>query len=78
MAIDPDIVHRYFEARQQLDQAASTGLPPGDPVLLEAQERLREALAEYLLDLEVNGMSVPADLRDELDSLSEAPAPPPD
>jgi hypothetical protein len=77
MAIDPDIVHRYSEASQRFDGVARTAATSTDPAYLEAQEDLREALSAYILDLEVNGMSVPEDLQAKLDSLSQASEPPP-
>jgi hypothetical protein len=77
MAIDPDIVHRYSVASQKFDAAVQTAASPTDPGYLEAQEDLREAMSAYILDLQVNGMSVPEDLQSKLDSLSESTEPPP-
>jgi hypothetical protein len=77
MALDPDIVHRYSEASQKFDAVARTAASPADPAYLEAQDDLREAMSTYVLDLEVNGMSVPEDLQAQLDSLSKPTEPPP-
>ncbi|HTR71231.1 MAG TPA: hypothetical protein VMH41_13530 [Mycobacteriales bacterium] len=77
MAIDPDIVNRYSQARHTRDQAAAAAPDSAtDPAFLEAQEDFREALSAYLLDLEINGMSVPADLQSELDALTDVSEPP--
>lgn len=76
MAVDPDIVHRYSTASQKFDAVVRTAASPTDPAYLEAQEDLREALSAYILDLEVNGMSVPDDLQGQLDSLSQPTEPP--
>jgi hypothetical protein len=77
MALDPDIVHRYSEASQKFEAVVRTAASPTDPAYLEAQDELREAMSTYILDLEVNGMSVPEGLEAQLDSLSQPTEPPP-
>jgi hypothetical protein len=71
VALDPELVERYAEAKRALDAARTGGTAADSPELLEAQEDCREALAAYLMDLQVNGFSVPADLQSELDDLDE-------
>jgi hypothetical protein len=74
VALDPDLVERYAQAKRALDEARAGGSAPERPELLEAQEECREALAAYLVDLQVNGLSVPADLEaefNELDAIGE-------
>jgi hypothetical protein len=66
MAQDPEIVHLYANAKEAYEAATSGDAGPDDPVALEARERFRESLAAYILDLEVNGMSVPHGLTDEM------------
>jgi hypothetical protein len=72
MALDPEIVQLYVDAKDSYDAAASGDVQPGDPAVLEAGERLRESLAAYILDLEINGMSVPGELTDEMAKLDDA------
>jgi hypothetical protein len=71
VAQDPDLARRYSEAHQAYDAAASAASQPTDPALIEAREEYREALAAYVLDLEVNGISVPVGLGDELAKLTD-------
>jgi hypothetical protein len=73
MALDPDLVHRYAEARQAYD-TASRDKPADDPAVLEARQEFHDALAEYVLDLQINGMSVPDGLEDELAAMGGPPA----
>jgi hypothetical protein len=71
VAQDPDLARRYSEAHQAYDAAVSAASRPNDPGLIEARERYREALAAYVIDLEVNGISVPFGLNDELANLTD-------
>jgi hypothetical protein len=71
MAQDPDLVRRYSEAHQAYSAAVSKAPRPDDPALIEAREEYRVTLAAYVLDLEVNGMSVPVGLAEELAQLTK-------
>jgi hypothetical protein len=73
MPIDPDLVHRYAEAREAYD-TTSRDHSANDPVVLEARQELHDALAAYVLDLQINGMSVPDGLEDELADMGGPPA----
>jgi hypothetical protein len=70
VALDPDLARRYNSAHQAYAAARSDGSTPNDPAVIEAKEDYREALAAYVLDLEVNGISVPPGLSDELGQLT--------
>jgi hypothetical protein len=72
VALDPDLVRRYNDAHQAYDVAVSAASQRNDPAVIEAREEYREALAAYVLDLEVNGISVPPGLNDELANLTDS------
>jgi hypothetical protein len=63
MALDPEIVEQYATAKQSYEAAA------GD---LDAREDYRAKLAAYILDLDVNGMSIPQELKDAEQALLDA------
>jgi hypothetical protein len=71
MALDPEIVQQYVHAHEAYTAACSEYGRDDDPVVLETRERLRANLASYILDLEVNGMSVPSELTDQMAALGE-------
>jgi hypothetical protein len=70
MALDPEIVELYAKAREAYEAASGDGSRSDDPAMLEARETLRANLSAYILDLEVNGISVPDELIDEMAQLS--------
>jgi hypothetical protein len=72
MPLDTEIVQLYADSKQAYEEACGDGHRPDDPSVLDARETYRANLAAYILDLEVNGMSVPANLTDEIAILDEA------
>jgi hypothetical protein len=70
MALDPEIVELYAKAREAYEAARGDGSRPEDPAMLEARETLRANLSAYILDLEVNGISVPDELIAEMAQLA--------
>jgi hypothetical protein len=76
MPLDPEITHLYTNAREAYEAARGAGHEPEDPAVLDARENYRANPAAYILDLEVNGMSVPQDLLDEMTALDEDGADP--
>jgi hypothetical protein len=70
MALDPEIVELYAKAREAYEAACGDGSHSGDPAVLEARETLRANLSAYILDLEVNGISVPEELTAEMAQLA--------
>ncbi len=77
MALDPEVSEQYANAKLAYDDLRSRE-DADSPAVLEAQEEYREALAAYVLDLEVNGMSVPPDLLAVLAGFGEATDPAPE
>jgi len=71
MALDPEIVEAYVKAHDAYAAASSDGAQPDDPAVADSREKLRAHLAAYILDLEVNGMSVPLELTDEMARLDQ-------
>jgi hypothetical protein len=71
MALDPEIVEAYVTAHDAYTAAGADGAQHDDPAVAAARENLRAHLAAYILDLEVNGMSVPLELTDEMASLDQ-------
>jgi hypothetical protein len=71
MPLDTEIVQLYADAKQAYEKARGDGHRLDDPSVLEAREAYRANLAAYILDLEVNGMSVPSDLTDEITLIDE-------
>lgn len=71
MPLDPEITHLYSNARAAYEAARSGDHQPEDPAVLDARENYRANLAAYILDLEVNGFSVPQELLDEMTVLDE-------
>jgi hypothetical protein len=67
MALDPEIVQLYADAKE-----AYEAVKGGDEsTALDAREHLRAQLAAYILDLETNGISVPAELEAEMSALDQ-------
>ena len=77
MALDPEVSELYANARLAYDDLRSRE-DANSPAVLEAQEEYREALAAYVLDLEVNGMTVPEDLLAVLAGFGESTDPAPE
>jgi hypothetical protein len=69
MAQDPEIVHNYVTAHEAYLAATGDSHDPDDPAVIDARESYRANLAAYILDLETNGMSVPATLTDAMAAL---------
>ena len=72
MPLDTDIVQLYVDSHQAYLAASSNSKGPDDPAVIDARENYRANLAAYILDLEVNGMSVPQELLTDIAALDEA------
>src|SRR4051794_13257448 len=64
-----DVSAQLRGPRHPLDRQVESGLPEGGGVALGALEHLGRGLAHALLELEVDGVQLPAELLDVLDPL---------